>query len=333
MPPVLPCVGGRLPAAANLRLDDPGPEAAVWQQVREAIRADVEPIADWPQEAEAWTGHELLRRYFTWAHRIPPAQPRAVHQAPGLQAEIDSLDAGHRRALDEIRADITAGRDLLRFLSDKVATFGTTSHQKTPLRHRDELDVMLFGWGIHHFHLSSRSKGGGSPFVRRSDELLLGMFTAENAYLLGVADHETAFNRFDLLERAVRAWPEAGLVPRMVGAVGLTQQPSAQEHTLLRDYGVTTVFEVNGIVYLPPQGGVTTAGTPMSATMAANRLMRPIDEVEEQGRLLFDQTDTTQTWVDASHLSVRGERGRLVVDTPVGPWLLWRQPPAEIVPK
>ena len=165
---------------------------------------------------------------------------------------------------------------------------------------------MLFGWGIHHLHLSTRSKGGSSRFVRRSDELLLAMFGQEHVSL-GSPTTGPRSTGSTYWRKPSGLGQERGLCH---GWLGLSVYLNNCRPRSTRSCVTTASRRPSRWTGLStsPHGGVTTAGTPTGATMAANRLMRPIDEVEGRSKLPYlAQTDTTQVWVeDATHLSVRG---------------------------
>jgi hypothetical protein len=134
------------------------------------------------------------------------------------------------------------------------------------------------------------------------------MFRGADCYLLMIADsHDDGFGNVDVLRIAVRQWPEAKLLERARTIVGLPESPTDRDLVELRDNGVTTLVEIDHNVYLPR--GITTAGTSLTATARADRLLHWL-----QSRPLHDLLEPSRQGahtVDLQRLRVAAHRGRL----------------------
>jgi hypothetical protein len=186
---------------------------------------------------------------------------------------------------------LEAGDDLTPMLSRRVATAWIEAHPSQPMQHSDHLDILLNGWGIHHFHL----REGG-----RDDDLLLAIMRPEDAHVIAVGDHRS-FDDESLLEDAIRAWPHLFHASEFV--IGLEQ--SNRGHLAdLRNHGVSTFIEVDGKVYIPPDIGITPTGTPLHATERSNVVMHVLyslsgDQAYVQLRQFFKaQVDPADVRVD-----------------------------------
>ncbi len=215
----------------------------------------------------------LVIVYLNWRGRYVPPVPRRVHMAPELIRSF--AYAAHRHVVDEIAALIVMGYDVTPHLSYNVAVAHTSP---SDAGRRKDLDRLIADWGIHHLHLSLDVQKDG--FVSRTGDLLFVALQPTEAYILGVFPHRGAWTRSDLAETCVRNWPRSGLFHEMAGAVGLTQEFNEADRAKLRAAGITTLWEIDGRVWIPP--GRTLAGTPTTATRHANALMHALRELREQ---------------------------------------------------
>lgn len=200
----------------------------------------------------------LLIDYRTWRARFVRPVPRAIRRAPSLAGH--PRVGAYRSALDAIEHKIVTGIDLTPHLSRRVARLGR--------------DLLLADWGVHHLHLSTSLDPDG--FVSRTGDVLFVAFTATDAYLLDIRKHERDGDNWaaeEVFATLVRNWPESGLVHQAEGVLGLSQKYTDEERRELRSAGIAQVMEIDGKVYLPGGLGMTTAGTPIQATRAANAFM------------------------------------------------------------
>jgi hypothetical protein len=206
-------------------------------------------------------------------------RPRTPHQSAELQA--NPKRSQYADALDEIMRRISAGGDLMPFLSRGIKTpYEPITVRKAKMHQRKHRDLLLADWGIHHLHLSTTIEHDG--FVKRTRDLLFAIFASDDAYLLDIYGHGD-WVLHAVVEVAVRNWPRARIFREIHGVVGLSQQYSDEDRLELRKAGVAQLLEIDGKVYMPP--GQTTAGTPLDVTLRVNELMWELQRLRELGDL------------------------------------------------
>jgi hypothetical protein len=212
---------------------------------------------------------DLLIVYFTWRGRLIPARPRKVHESGALNASPKRSD--HQSALESIVRKIERGDDLRSHLSRAVEVAFDPKGKK-------DRDLLIGDWGIHHLHLGTAVEADG--FTKRTGDLLFAVFGPADAYLINIYEHGKWALR-DIIEILVREWSGAGVLQEAKGIVGLSQQPTESEHLELREAGVALLVEVDGRVYFPPS--LTTARTPLQATLRANQVSWRLQELRDMG--------------------------------------------------
>jgi hypothetical protein len=217
--------------------------------------------------------HGLLVAYGNWRTRFIKAKPRTAHLSTELRASPEL--ATHRPAVDAIVATIRAGGDLTPHLSRRIKTaYVPAAQRRGHLGRRGDLDLLISDWGLHHLHLTTQMEADG--FYKRTDDLLFAKFTDSDAYLLAIYDHGGNWADQDLIRIIVDNWHGAGLTPGLTG-FALTAQPTNSDILAARGAGVQQFVQVGNTVYMP--AGMTTAGTPIAVTMAANQLLHTFREL------------------------------------------------------
>lgn len=260
----------------------------------------------------------LLLRWFNWRDRYIPAVPRRVHESRELSRSQAAVT--HASALASIRSAITTGQDLTPRLSSKVTTAYLPSSPQQPLHSRNDLDLLLADWGIHHLHLSPNDDGG------RTGDLLFAIFRPSDAYLLKILPHGSWTDE-SLLAVIVRNWPNAGLLLGSASGVALAQPVSAENRRRFRQGGVATFVEIDGTLNMPR--GQTTAGTAIDHTARANQIMTTLygwkSSLDADERLLAElatrdgwsstEPNDWHPWIDHPHFGLRNSRSgdRIVI--------------------
>jgi hypothetical protein len=93
-------------------------------------------------------------------------------------------------------------------------------------------------------------------------------------------------------EICVRNWPDAGIFTPIEG-VSLTQRFDDADRRALRDDGVAMLLEIDGAVYAPRFQ--TTAGTPVAATIGANRVHWRLEELAQMPDLAASLAASTES--------------------------------------
>ena len=222
-----------------------------------------------------WTRRSLLRVYGNWRSRFIPQRPREVHISRELQQELDASPpwaAKVATVLDEIRR----GENLEPRLSTRVDVAYLPPEKRR--RAGPDVDVQLAHDGLHHLHIGEHVPG--KRFVERGNDLLFAAFKDTDAFVIGVYRHG-AWGRRDLLERLVRNWPEADLIPRLEGLRASQPDPTDEERWQMMKAGLTVFIEIDGAVYAPL--GQSLAGTPIDVTDRVNEFIWNLEAIREEG--------------------------------------------------
>lgn len=212
---------------------------------------------------------DLLLVYGNWRARFVAPRSRRVHSSNKLRSNPKSAE--HQQALEAIAIAVEAGDDITPHLSRRVRAAYQTASQRRKLHQREDRDLLIADWGVHHLHLSTAMDPDG--FVARTEDLLFAAFMLDDAYFINVYSHGN-WALSDVLKIIARNWPEAGIIQEIKGAIGLAQEFTDDDRLQLRNAGVATMIEIDGKVYAPP--GQTTAGTPLAATLRVNQLMHAL---------------------------------------------------------
>ena len=269
-------------------------------------------------ELEKETAESLLIIYSNWRSRLFPAVPRRVHRSKALSASPLSSDQRYRAGLAEIAAKLENGQDLTPYLSRGIR-HGYVPHR--PGGRREDLDLLLNDWGVHHLHLSTATRTNG--FVARTKHLLFAVIRPQDAYLIDIIGHG-GWTRESVVEIMVREWPHANLALEMKGIISPEERLSETQRKSLRDKHVNASFEIDGKTYMAA-GGLTSAGTSFLSTIGVQRLLRTLDAFEQ---MLKDNPDclreaaTKQDLILSSqrdlHFAFFPEGGYGVVDAKTG---------------
>lgn len=223
----------------------------------------------------------LVTEFVTWRGRFPAPEPRAVHISQHLRD--DPTRALYYDGLRAVIDELIAGKSLRPRLSKAVGhayeMHVPATLQRRPPR-RQHRDLLLSEWGIHHLHLSTEQEWK-SEFLRRTRHVLLAAFRASNAYLIGIRAHESDGDNWaarEILEIAVRNWPEGSVVERVEFATGLSRDDwSDDDRRDLRQAGVNIGLEIDGKPYMPM--GQTLDGAPMAAAHHAMHVQAVINSL------------------------------------------------------
>ena len=199
----------------------------------------------------------LLQTFFNWQGRQISARPRTCHISKDMQSSAKLAD--HQAAIEALVSKIETGEDLTRHLSKKAAIAHTPGGDSKQPGSRQDRDLLLGEWGVHHLHLEAE----------HANDLVFAMFTGTDAYLIGIYQHGD-WGLTDVLRIVIANWPDAGLMLE-TQAIGLTQDFSDEERLELRRAGINTMgVVVDGKVWMPSALGIAADG---SSSRAGHRAM------------------------------------------------------------
>jgi hypothetical protein len=243
------------------------------KDIREHVLANLPHDPGQEQELAALDAFELLIIFRNWQNRFVRVQPWRVHRSAALTTNPFSTDPTYQPALEQIVEILSKGQDVTPHLSRGVRhAYQSANTNQIPLGRRQDLDLLLNDWGVHHLHLSTRL--GADGFVKRTEHLLFATFGSQDAYLIDIMKHGD-WTREHVLEVMIKEWPEAGLAHELKGVVRLAARTTEAEREMLRNSGINSPFEFEGKFYIPKKG-LTSAGTSVPMTMEVNRVAHSI---------------------------------------------------------
>lgn len=245
------------------------------EDIRQFVLSSLPCLPSARTELEAKDAHELLVIYRNWQERLIRPVPRKVYRSQALSANPLAEHPQYGPALEQIARMLEAGMEVTPHLSRNVVH--GYQEDASGQKFRKDLDLMLNDWGVHHLHLSTRIEADG--FVERTGPLLFAFIKNNDAYLIDIMDHGNWVCRH-VFETMVKEWPEAELAHEVKGVIGLAREVSEADHKTLRKKHANAFVEIGGTVYMPSRG-ISAAGTSITATMAANRLIDTIDEAQQ----------------------------------------------------
>lgn len=214
---------------------------------------------------------DLLESYFYILAKTIVPIPRYVHYSLELNDRIRTLEQRYMTPLGAIRERFEAGGDLTEFLSKRA--LDATAR-----------DGLFSDFGIHHFHLGTKSNPN-DRHVQRTGHLLFAFEQGPDAYFLDVRRHPNESNPTDfgwcdeeLLTVIDSNWPEV-LNPYVVPGVSGTSVTNEQKKELRRK-NTNILAVVGGKVLAPPGGGLLANGRNARCKMSAMRLIHEIDGIE-----------------------------------------------------
>lgn len=209
-----------------------------------------------------------LIRWLDYRLRYIDPHPRQILKSDGFDARVP-LEA--RSPLDVFILLIKSGVDLNPFQT-KTIKRNDTSGAKRQLR----TDGLWADWRIHHVHLTDVQLASGEEFSERSEWLLFFLVQADHLALIDVRSHDEPgiFQAIDLVEMAIRSWPQIAQMFAVNGGLSLARPPATDTKSVkdLRQAGVTQMLEVDGAVYMPLGLGVTSAATSTLVSLKRNRV-------------------------------------------------------------
>jgi hypothetical protein len=184
--------------------------------------------------------------YLDFQYRLIDSRPRKIHYSSNFQCPKEL-----KKGLFQLETKIRKGESLFPHLSRRI--FNAT-----------EQDGLLFDWGIHHFHLGITPDKKKKGLVQGTKEVLYSIVNNNDMYFLIIADHGHWADK-DLLRIVKRDFNHLISMYQMKG-IFFNHTLTEKEHMSLRRGGVMTITEIDGDYYIPPGGGINTAGGSMTAT-------------------------------------------------------------------
>lgn len=168
------------------------------------------------------------------------------------------------------------GYELLLHKIQSGEKFG--AHLSKTTKATENHDLMLYDWGIYHFHLGTTIENDG--YVQRTSKLLYAYIDNQDIYFVGIFDHGK-WNDQDLIEIIHKYYPESIKGWLIDGTP--EKVFSDDDRKVLRKAHVNTFITVSdGTSYMGPGWGITAAGTSAKVRMRANDKHHEAIELEKR---------------------------------------------------
>jgi hypothetical protein len=219
-------------------------------------------------EEQAQNLSDPLIRWFDFRLRYIEPRSRKILKSNNFDKRLPEEAASALRAFTQLSEN---GADLNPYQTKKIKR-NDSSGTKRQLR----TDGLWADWRIHHAHLTEAPVGSGQEFSDRSEWLLFFLTSPDVLALIDVRSHNEPgiFQSIDLVEHALRSWPDFANSMQAKGIVGLASSSASDTKSVkeLRTGGVNQMLVVDGVVYAPPGGGLTTAATSTQVSLTRNRV-------------------------------------------------------------
>jgi hypothetical protein len=225
------------------------------------------------------SAHDLLTRWFDYKQRMIAPVPRQVEGSGRFSQSRKKLSTDENLALDAIIKKLKSGDDV-------------NGHLSKDILNADRPDLLMADWKIHHVHISNTKKLPGDFFFKRADHLAFAIVNSASVYFLDIFSHgeENVWSKDDLLKIVKESRPSLLEGREFVGRLEPDIPISSAERDQLRRAGINVPTVLGDSIVFPPGGGITAAGTPISATLQANKIWNTLAEVQ----LYLDHPDTAQ---------------------------------------
>lgn len=116
--------------------------------------------------------NDVIMDYCRLNIRLIDKKPRRILKAKGIKCPPD-----YEKKLDYLEECIVHGENLIPFMSKNI-------------QYLTREDMLLYDWGIYHFHISDE-KEENSFFMKRSDYLLMTYIEGDFIYFLDIVPHSS----------------------------------------------------------------------------------------------------------------------------------------------
>lgn len=199
-----------------------------------------------------------LLRWLDFRLRYVDPVPRRVFLSNKFPKHLTE-DSGE--ALKKIHKMIVNGEDINSYQGRGLIEFDDTSDNKK----QNRTDLLWADWGIIHLHLTNKDVEKNGFFSKRAEWLLFCFIIGDTCFFIDIRNHneKNLFSNRELIEILIRNWPTVMARYQLVGVMPPKENEafSSEEIGLLRKSGISSHVSVDGVVYMGPGQGVTSAAT------------------------------------------------------------------------
>ena len=219
--------------------------------------------------SSAETDRDFIQMWMTVDLKLIPQQNYQVCRSKVLTSK--SLPQDINDGIDSVQEKLEQGVDVTPHMSKGILNGSFTDH-------------LLSDWGIYHLHLGLSMDGN---FIKRTKEVLFVFIHESQAYFIDVRDHgrdgeKHVFAQFDLLKTLADEFPKViqrfELKDLKCSSSNVTDPEQIVKN---RKDGVEIPYTINGKIYFPPGGGITTASTSTQAEIKTDHLLYFVNDREK----------------------------------------------------
>lgn len=221
-----------------------------------------------------------LLRWVDFRLRLIEPKPRKIIFSNKLP--IKNLSVEVCNGLAKLEKAIKSGKDINPYQSKGLIKFNDTSGKSNTKR----TDLLYADWNIHHFHITDKPIAKNEYFSARDctneeGKLLFCLILEDVVGYIDIKDHsdKDLFSDRSIIETAIKSWPKYYDQFLIKGILPSSEQLTSSEINNLRNNGVNALLEVDDKIYY--LGGITTASTPLKATLLIARISRWVKDVAD----------------------------------------------------
>ena len=199
--------------------------------------------------SRAKTDEDFIQMWMNVCLKLIPQQKYQVFRSNTLTSK--SLSQEIRDGIDSVQEKLEQGVDV-------------TPHMTKTVLKGSFTDYLLSDWGIYHLHLGLSMDGN---FIKRTKEVLFLTIHENRAYFIDVREHgrdgeKHVFAQYDLLKTLADEFPEVIERFELKGFRSDSSIISDPEIIATsREAGIEIPQAINGKIYAPMGGGITSART------------------------------------------------------------------------
>lgn len=230
--------------------------------------------------SSATTDRDFIEMYINIRLRLIPQQKYQVIRSKALA--VRSLPQEISDGINSVQGKLEQGIDVTPHMSKSILDGSFT-------------DLLFSDWGIYHLHLGLSMK---CNFIERTKEVLFLSIQGSRAYFIDVRAHgrngeKHVFAQFDLLQILADDFPEVIEPFELKNVIDLSTNVTDPKETHdFRKTGVSLFRKINGKVYAPMGGGITSASTSVRAVEETDRLLMQADDLEKHINEKREEIDT-----------------------------------------
>ncbi|MGH1378709.1 MAG: hypothetical protein ACRBB3_07790 [Alphaproteobacteria bacterium] len=219
--------------------------------IRNYIISNLSPYISGNQKQVIEQEHikQLTLRYINWTDRLISLKSKSVLMSKELQESPEFLKFSD--AIWEIYRKFTIGENLKAYLSRRIVQKAISLNNTSQSADKDG---MLNEWGFHHLHLGTQLENDG--FIQRTNELLFTRVFEDCVCFINIFTHDD-FSNSEAIKILHRNWPETIRPFKMNDIKAPPTERTDQDRSELRKAGMTNFITIDGNVYAPPRGLVT----------------------------------------------------------------------------